>query len=780
MADQPSHIGSSDGQIDQNATMDTGQNTSTGVSDPFEGESPEIKGLLEKAMELENEIQAAIATSKATITKQTEIRQPLMEIMKIIVQQQVMIGHLMGRLSSEPKERTPSYAQIVSASMVPPSNRRDRSRSKVKKSHNIMVYPKTEGVTSDQTRKRIQSKITPSSINVKTNSVRNIGKGGIIINAPSSDDIDKLLVELQQMEEIKDEFQAFKPKLKDPSIIIYNVTEDLSNEDFLESLKSQNIELSEATLTVRTSFRSRCGKYGHIALKCRDENFREGGGLCLRCGTKGHRERECSSDPKCINFINSFFCAHLNLNHTRRANIQLSQDIINFNYDIVSFNDPYVYENKVTEFPDKFHKYAHNYKPLAGFIVSNSKFRSLALLTERTLVVIEVDTGNEIFILCSICCTPSSNFDEDLASLQSVILNNVHKKIIIFGDFNAKSPIWGKRGSDIRGQKLSDFINNNDLFVINRSDSLPTFSGPQGESWIDLALSLNIHPDGLQNWNITDRLTLSDHFIMELTVVMDPNPNKRKNKKWKLSELNFWRFKELLNIFVNKGFEVGDDIDSLIEHIQQGLVDICFRSRKIRNFKRQNSVWWNQELESMRSLVRALRRRYQKIYETTERVRRQIIFKKHLAIYVSKIALAKENSFRTFLGSIVKVNTFDSFYKLVKKNYNLTGGVQCVMRDTGVLTSSLKESMEVILEHFFPRLETNLNQNQIRFRDNYFGFPEIKEVEISRIFASCANDKAPGPDGLSLGIIREFYDSNKNLFINIMNTLMGYGYFPTI
>lgn len=344
MADQPSHIGSSDGQIDQNATMDTGQNTSTGVSDPFEGESPEIKGLLEKAMELENEIQAAIATSKATITKQTEIRQPLMEIMKIIVQQQVMIGHLMGRLSSEPKERTPSYAQIVSASVVPPSNRRDRSRSKVKKSHNIMVYPKTEGVTSDQTRKRIQSKITPSSINVKVNSVRNIGKGGIIINAPSSDDIDKLLVELQQMEEIKDEFQAFKPKLKDPSIIIYNVTEDLSNEDFLESLKSQNVELSEATLTVRTSFRSRygknmivsmnpeafnaimkkqkivlnwtrlsfkenlkivqcfrCGKYGHIALKCRDENFREGGGLCLRCGTKGHRERECSSDPKCIN-----------------------------------------------------------------------------------------------------------------------------------------------------------------------------------------------------------------------------------------------------------------------------------------------------------------------------------------------------------------------------------------------------------------------------------------------------------------------------------------------
>ncbi|GBN01574.1 hypothetical protein AVEN_244657-1 [Araneus ventricosus] len=216
----------------------------------------------------------------------------------------------------------------------------------------------------------------------------------------------------------------------------------------------------------------------------------------------------------------------------------------------------------------------------------------------------------------------------------------------------------------------------------SRSDSLPTFNGPQGESWVDLALSLNIHPDRFQNWNITDRLTLSDHFIMELTVVMDPKPNIRKNKKWKLSELNFWRFKELLNIFfVNKGFEVGGDIDS--EQIQQGLVDICFKSRKIRFYKQQNSVWWNQELESVRSLVRALRRRYQKIYEMSERLKRQIIFKKHLAIYVKKIALAKENSFRNFLSSIVKVNTFDSFYKLVKK-YNLTGGVRCVLKDTGV------------------------------------------------------------------------------------------------
>ncbi|GBM80451.1 hypothetical protein AVEN_57289-1 [Araneus ventricosus] len=99
--------------------VDTGQNGVQKSTDPFAGESPEIQGLLEKAIELEMEIQAAIASSKATAPKQTEIREPLKEIMENAVQQQVMIGHLMGRLTSDTKERSPSYAQMVSSSCSP-------------------------------------------------------------------------------------------------------------------------------------------------------------------------------------------------------------------------------------------------------------------------------------------------------------------------------------------------------------------------------------------------------------------------------------------------------------------------------------------------------------------------------------------------------------------------------------------------------------------------------------------------------------------------------------
>ncbi|GBO19535.1 hypothetical protein AVEN_226818-1 [Araneus ventricosus] len=168
-----------------------------------------------------------------------------------------------------------------------------------------------------------------------------------------------------------------------------------------------------------------------------------------------------------------FRCAHLNLNHTRRVNIQLAQDITRFSYDLV--NDPYVFENRISEFPLHFRKFHHNCKPLAGIIVSNSDYKVFPLLIDRNIVAVEIVFGNELLVLISIYCLPNANIENDLAVLQSLILNNGQKKILIFGDFNATSPLWGKRGMGDRGRKVADLVFNNDLFIVNNSDSPPSY-----------------------------------------------------------------------------------------------------------------------------------------------------------------------------------------------------------------------------------------------------------------------------------------------------------------
>ncbi|GBM37695.1 hypothetical protein AVEN_9976-1 [Araneus ventricosus] len=106
-----------------------------------------------------------------------------------------MIGHLMGRLSIETRDRVPTFADVVSTPIGSPPKARARSRSKQRKEHNVMIYPREEGSTSEQTKKIIQSKIMPSQIDVKVNNVKPIGRGGIVINTPTSEDIDKLILE---------------------------------------------------------------------------------------------------------------------------------------------------------------------------------------------------------------------------------------------------------------------------------------------------------------------------------------------------------------------------------------------------------------------------------------------------------------------------------------------------------------------------------------------------------------------------------------------------------
>ena len=51
-------------------------------------------------------------------------------------------------------------------------------------------------------------------------------------------------------------------------------------------------------------------------------------------------------------------------------------------------------------------------------------------------------------------------------------LEQPYKNILILGDFDAHNPIWGSNKTDCNGKSLQDFIEKNDLFLLN--DGSPT------------------------------------------------------------------------------------------------------------------------------------------------------------------------------------------------------------------------------------------------------------------------------------------------------------------
>ncbi|GIX87727.1 hypothetical protein CDAR_617131 [Caerostris darwini] len=96
--------------------------------------------------------------------------------------------------------------------------------------------------------------------------------------------------------------------------------------------------------------------------------------------------------------------------------------------------------------------------------------------------------------------------------------------IVLLGDFNAKSRVWGQRNLDERGSKLLTLCQQ--LYP----NSTPTYSSSRGDSWINLLISKNL--DSALSLEISDLITNSDHnlLIIRHLNTLPPGPRLEKNK----------------------------------------------------------------------------------------------------------------------------------------------------------------------------------------------------------------------------------------------------------
>ncbi|GBO17107.1 hypothetical protein AVEN_166622-1 [Araneus ventricosus] len=179
-----------------NAEVGTNPVDTVDNGDPQEADKAEIEALMEKALNSEKALNALIATSGLNQAKQDKLRSAVGDLSRVCWQQQVLISHVCGTLSDKESSRKETKDKVLYFQAVAKRSDRDRSRSSPKKQFNVIIYPKRDQ-NSDNTKKDTQSKISPSKISVRVNSVKNIKKG-ILINTPFEEDIDKLIDEFKK------------------------------------------------------------------------------------------------------------------------------------------------------------------------------------------------------------------------------------------------------------------------------------------------------------------------------------------------------------------------------------------------------------------------------------------------------------------------------------------------------------------------------------------------------------------------------------------------------
>ncbi|GBN85862.1 Putative protein in type-1 retrotransposable element R1DM [Araneus ventricosus] len=676
------------------------------------------------------------------------------------------------------------------ADVIKDDDRRFRSRSRPREKKNtLLVYSKDEA-ESNKVKDKIQKSIDPFKLKIGIRSIKNVKKG-ILIECNSDNDLNKLSDEIEGNETLKNECEVHLPKKVNPKIIIYRVSEPFDVDDGIKKLKEQNIELDEAELAhehlqstkngtnwiisidpksffrimkigkinfgwqrynireyIRIKQCYKCYRFGHLAKVCRNISEKEKM-ICSQCGQEGHKNKECTNVTKCIN------CTRYN----ERNRIK--------------------YDSTIGGCPKGFLQIAFNFEPrVATIIKSTLKFIKIEVV--RDMVVLSVTWNDMEYIIINIYCSPSENLDSQILKLETICYRFSNNRIIIMGDFNAKSSAWSPRPTDERGKSILEFVNKMDLFIENNGGSLATYSSEKGESWIDLTITKNIDQNLVENWCVHSEITGSDHRLISFTLC-EKRTNQSKNRLvWKIENMKLLEFKSeisrLIREFKRKGVNRGN-LDLMLRNFCEKLYRVCVKCiKKTKRKNWRNAVWWTDKLEVDRSKVRALRRRFQACQEPQERIERRIVFKREYSMYKKLIINEKMSSFRNFLEKLVSKNNL-GLVKDVLKIGNIELRIEKIKLANGNYIESFKECRNFIIKSHFPYIQKdNIEINYEECEE----YPAFTLDEVEMCLDKMKKGKAPGEDGFTLGIIKEIYLADPVWFVEMLNNCLNFGCFPVL
>jgi ribonuclease HI len=475
--------------------------------------------------------------------------------------------------------------------------------------------------------------------------------------------------------------------------------------------------------------------------------------------------------------LNCLKLAHINLGVARAANLQLDADLAGSDFVLCTLNEPYFNrDNIITHFSNKYILYYVKDRPRAAILLLKTNFSVFTIHLSQTLVVLHLKSDEVEFIVTSIYCPPSGALEDDLRELEIIVRAHEEKLHYILGDFNAKSSTWGQRPIDDRGLVLLEFVDRNDLTILNDPESIPTFSCSRGDSWIDLVMTNDSNRFNYE-FEVSDAISNSDHNLVVLKVYMDMVSNEIERVR--ISRLNWFRLKIDIKYIINnmKLLHINrDNIESIIDDTQKQVFEIC-RSKPKTGTKRNGAYWWNPALRCHRSRVRALRRRFQREAVEDVRTNLKVRYKQELALYKRKIIAAKRNAVKDYLGKVVNNNSFGTHYQLLRGKVNSRSGYVSMNRGDGSQTTDRNDTLKVILEHHFPLRDGNMDTN---FEDLDILDSNITPKEIQDAIDQTPTRKAPGPDGLPIEVIRELFYADRQWFCDILNCCYEHGIFPIV
>ncbi|WP_179116292.1 endonuclease/exonuclease/phosphatase family protein, partial [Solemya velum gill symbiont] len=237
------------------------------------------------------------------------------------------------------------------------------------------------------------------------------------------------------------------------------------------------------------------------------------------------------------------------------------------------------------------------------YILDRLSYKKLSLDIPQQSVGIEVTLSGKSYTIITLY---SSEPTLDLSPLQN-ILHSITTPIIITGDFNSHNTLWGSSHTDIKGRILLDFIEDENLVILNDGSGTRICQNgvlsPLDLTFVSPALSAN------SQWSVLPDECGSDHFptLTNFSSVQSAPPIDQPNR-WCTRRADWSTYASLVsNSFTMSLY------DENIENFHDNITNTLLTNAELTVPKsivipgKPSKVWWNDECsEAVRAKKKAL------------------------------------------------------------------------------------------------------------------------------------------------------------------------------
>ena len=237
-------------------------------------------------------------------------------------------------------------------------------------------------------------------------------------------------------------------------------------------------------------------------------------------------------------------------------------------------------------------------------------------------------------VIVAVYAPPSASIsalEKQLNNIRNEIAPLMEREVLVLGDFNAKSTLWGSPRTNPRGEAVMDWAAELDLQLINKGRQ-STCVRWQGESIVNLTWASPSAARKIRSWKVlVETETLSDHRYIVITMRPLPGEGGRNNTRaeadrerrqektsyprWALKKLDPERLRTAANAeaWDTPSQELTTtDVDKQAEQIQKQMTNICDAAMpRVRQARKNATYWWSPEIERKRRACVLARRKLQ-------------------------------------------------------------------------------------------------------------------------------------------------------------------------